>query len=65
MVAISAWIMWRKLVQPGWERHQQTTLRQMGLEKEAREEAVAAQKHAAENDVRQRAQQRAHTEIST
>lgn len=65
VVAIIAWIMWRKLVQPSWERHQQTTLRQMELEKEAREEAVAAQKHAAENDVRQRAQQRAHTEIST
>ncbi len=65
VVAIIAWIMWRKLVQPSWERHQQTTLRQMELEKEAREEAAAAQKHAAENDVRQRAQQRAHTEIST
>jgi len=65
VVAIIAWIMWRKLVQPSWERHQQTTLRQMELEKEARDEAAAAQKHAAENDVRQRAQQRAHTEIST
>lgn len=65
VVAIIAWIMWCKLVQPSWERHQQTTLRQMELEKEARDEAVAAQKHAAENDVRQRAQQRAHTEIST
>ncbi|KGT89716.1 flagellar basal-body MS-ring/collar protein FliF [Enterobacter cancerogenus] len=65
VVAIIAWIMWRKLVQPSWERHQQTTLRQMELEKEARDEAAAAKKHAAENDVRQRAQQRAHTEIST
>ncbi|WP_182056700.1 flagellar basal-body MS-ring/collar protein FliF [Pantoea sp. ME81] len=65
VVAIIAWIMWRKLVQPSWERHQQTTLRQMELEKEARDEAAAAQKHVAENDVRQRAQQRAHTEIST
>jgi flagellar M-ring protein FliF len=65
VVAIIAWIMWRKLVQPSWERHQQTTLRQMEMEKEARDEAAAAQKHAAENDVRQRAQQRAHTEIST
>lgn len=65
VIAIIAWVMWRKLVQPSWERHQQTRLRQMEMEKEAREEALAAKKQAAENDVRLRAQQRVSAEIST
>jgi len=65
VIAIIAWVMWRKLVQPSWERHQQTRLREMEMEKEAREEALAAKKHAAENDARSRAQQRINTELST
>jgi flagellar basal-body M-ring protein/flagellar hook-basal body protein (fliF) len=65
VIAIIAWVMWRKLVQPSWERHQQTSLRQMEMEKEAREAALAAKKQAAENDVRLRAQQRVNAEIST
>lgn len=42
VIAIIAWVMWRKLVQPAWIRHQETTLRRLEMEKEAREEEIAA-----------------------
>ncbi len=33
VIAIIAWIMWRKLVQPAWSRHQETTIRRLEMEK--------------------------------
>ena len=64
VIAIIAWVMWRKLVQPAWVRHQETTLRRLEMEKEAREEEIAAKKRAAEKSNRDRAQQRVDTELN-
>ncbi|HHA2290213.1 TPA: flagellar basal-body MS-ring/collar protein FliF [Enterobacter ludwigii] len=64
VIAIIAWIMWRKLVQPAWIRHQETTIRRLEMEKEAREEQQAAKKRAAEKEMRDRAQQRVDTELN-
>ncbi|WP_368528829.1 flagellar basal-body MS-ring/collar protein FliF [Enterobacter cloacae] len=64
VIAIIAWVMWRKLVQPAWVRHQETTLRRLEMEKEAREEEIAAKKRAAEKINRDRAQQRVDTELN-
>ena len=46
VIAIIAWVMWRKLVHPAWIRHQETSLRRMEMEKEARQEELAARKAA-------------------
>jgi len=64
VIAIIGWIMWRKLVQPAWFRHQETTIRRLEMEKEAREEEIAAKKRAAEKSNRDRAQQRVDTELN-
>ncbi|UWX91773.1 flagellar basal-body MS-ring/collar protein FliF [Enterobacter mori] len=64
VIAIIGWIMWRKLVQPAWFRHQETTIRRLEMEKEAREEEIAAKKRAAEKSNRHRAQQRVDTELN-
>lgn len=64
VIAIIAWVMWRKLVQPAWIRHQETTIRRLEMEKEAREEEIAAKKRAAEKSNRDRAQQRVDTELN-
>ncbi|MCU6221638.1 flagellar M-ring protein FliF [Enterobacter cloacae] len=64
VIAIIAWVMWRKLVQPAWVRHQETTIRRLEMEKEAREEQIAAKKRAAEKNNRDRAQQRVDTELN-
>lgn len=64
VIAIIAWVMWRKLVQPAWILHQETTIRRLEMEKEAREEEIAAKKRAAEKSNRDRAQQRVDTELN-
>lgn len=64
VIAIIAWIMWRKLVQPAWIRHQDTVIRRLEMEKEAREENIAAKKRAAEKSNRDRAQQKVDTELN-
>ena len=63
-VALIAWILWRKAVQPFWTRHQEMLLQRMEMEKEAREEEIAAKKRAAEKSSRDRAQQRVDTELN-
>ena len=65
VIAIIAWVMWRKLVQPAWIRHQETSIRRMEMEKEARQEELAAKKRASEKDSHARAQQRVDTELNT
>ncbi|MEW5558705.1 flagellar basal-body MS-ring/collar protein FliF [Enterobacter asburiae] len=65
VIAIIAWVMWRKLVQPAWQRHQETALRRMEMEKEARQEQMAEKKRASEKEARERAQQRVDTELNT
>ncbi|MGN7789848.1 flagellar basal-body MS-ring/collar protein FliF [Enterobacter sp. 22452] len=64
VIAIIGWVMWRKLVQPAWVRHQETTIRRLEMEKEAREEELAAKKRAAEKQSRDRAQQKVDTELN-
>lgn len=64
VIAVIAWVMWRKLVQPAWIRHQETTIRRLEMEKEAREEQLAAKKRAAEKQSRDRAQQKVDTELN-
>ena len=65
VIAIIAWVMWRKLVHPAWIRHQETSLRRMEMEKEVRQEELAARKKASEKDARDRAQQRVDTELNS
>lgn len=65
VIAIIAWVMWRKLVQPAWQRHQETRLRELEMEKEARQEQLAEKKRASEKDARARAQQREDTDLNT
>lgn len=65
VIAIIAWVMWRKLVQPAWQRHQETTIRRLEMEKEAREEQMAAKKRAADKINRDRAQQKVDTELNS
>jgi flagellar M-ring protein FliF len=65
VIALIAWVMWRKLVQPAWQRHQETALRRMEMEKEARQEQMAEKKRASEKEARERAQQRVDTELNT
>lgn len=65
VIAIIAWVMWRKLVQPAWIRHQETSLRKLEMEKEARELQLAEKKRASEKDARARAQQREDTDLNT
>ncbi|MFJ5159143.1 flagellar basal-body MS-ring/collar protein FliF [Pantoea sp. NPDC088449] len=65
MIALIAWVMWRKLVQPAWLRHHEITLRRLEIEKETRQEEIAAKKRAAEKEASDRAQQRVDTEINS
>jgi flagellar M-ring protein FliF len=65
IIALIAWVMWRKLVQPAWIRHQEMALRRLEIEKEARLEEVAAKKRALEKEASDRAQQRIDTEINS
>ncbi|WP_097162587.1 flagellar basal-body MS-ring/collar protein FliF [Enterobacter sp. CC120223-11] len=65
VIAIIAWVMWRKLVQPAWVRHQETAIRRMEMEKEVREEAMAEKKRASEKEASERAQQRVDTELNS
>lgn len=65
MIAIIGWVMWRKLVRPAWERHQEARLHVLAMEKQARDETQAAQKRAAEQEAQLRAKQRENTELSS
>lgn len=65
VIALIAWVMWRKLVQPAWARHQETSIRRLEMEKEARQEEQAAKKRASEKGDRERAQQRVDTELNS
>ena len=64
-VVIIAWVMWRKLVQPAWQRQQETRMRQLELEKEARNELLAAKKREAEKEASERAQLRVNSELNS
>lgn len=65
VIALIIWVMWRKLVQPAWIRHQESAIVRMEMEKEARQEEMAAKKRDAEKHARQRQEQRVETELNS
>lgn len=65
LIAIVAFILWRKAVQPAWMRHQELLLKRLELEKEAREAELNALKQEKESNDRARTQQRVDTEMYT
>lgn len=64
-IALVAWILWRKAVQPFWIKHQELALQRLELEKEARQEELDAQIRKKESIEKNKAQQRVDTEITT
>lgn len=65
IIALIIWVMWRKLVHPAWIRHQESAIVRMEMEKEARQEEMAAKKRDAEKHARQRQEQRVETELNS
>ena len=58
LIAIVAFVLWRKAVQPAWMRHQELILQRLEAELNAR-------KQEKENNARAKAQQRVDTEMHT
>lgn len=65
VVALIAWMLWRKAVQPFWIRHHELALQRLELEKEARQAELDAQQRKRESQEKAKAQQRVDTEITT
>ncbi|MGL5700583.1 MAG: flagellar basal-body MS-ring/collar protein FliF [Kluyvera sp.] len=63
-IAIIAWILWRKVVQPAWAKQQETTIKRLELEKEAREAEENAKAKMGELNAQAQAQQRVETELN-
>ncbi len=64
-VALIAWILWRKGVQPFWIKHQEMLLQRLELEKEARQEELDAKQRHKQNQETAKAQQRLEAEQET
>lgn len=64
-IAIIAWILWRKAVQPAWLRHQELAVQQLELEKQARQAEIDRLTQAAEERSHRTAQERVETELET
>ncbi|ELN2738616.1 flagellar M-ring protein FliF [Pluralibacter gergoviae] len=64
-IAIVAWVLWRKLVQPAWIRHQEAVIHRLELEREARQAQLDAHKINAEKSEREKAEQRVEVELNT
>lgn len=64
LVALVALVLWRKMLQPFWIKHQELALQRLELEKEARQAALDAQLRKAEMREQAKAQQRVETEVS-
>jgi flagellar M-ring protein FliF len=65
MVAIVAWILWRKAVQPAWLRHQELALQRLELEKEARQAELDELARRNESSAKAKAQTRVDVELNT
>lgn len=63
-VALVALLLWRKMLQPFWIKHQQLALQKLELEKEARQAELNAQLRKAEMREQAKAQQRVETEVN-
>lgn len=64
LVALVALMLWRKMLQPFWIKHQELALQRLELEKEARQAARDAQLRKAEMREQAKAQQRVETEVN-
>ncbi|WP_168386157.1 flagellar basal-body MS-ring/collar protein FliF [Erwinia amylovora] len=64
VIAIIGWVMWRRLVQPVWIRHQDTTIKRLELEKEARKLELEEKNKAAEMTAHAKEKRRTDTEIN-
>lgn len=65
LIALVAWFLWRKAVQPAWLRNQELVLQRLELEKQARQAEIDANTRRAESGARAKAEQRVETEINT
>lgn len=65
LVALVAWMLWRKAVWPFWVKHQEMLLQRLEMEKEARQAEATAQRQKKETSERAKAQQRMDTELTT
>lgn len=65
LIALVAWFLWRKAVQPAWLRNQELVLQRLELEKQARQEELDASARRAESGARAKAEQRVETELNT
>ncbi|WP_130831335.1 flagellar basal-body MS-ring/collar protein FliF [[Erwinia] mediterraneensis] len=63
LIALTGWVLWRKLVQPAWFRQQEFVRQRLELEKAAHQAALDAKKERQEKQSRARAQQRIDTEV--
>ncbi|MDU4092675.1 MAG: flagellar basal-body MS-ring/collar protein FliF [Pantoea sp.] len=63
LVALVALMLWRKMVQPFWVKHQELALQRLELEKEARQAERDEQVRKAEMREQAKAQQRVETEV--
>ena len=64
LVALVTLVLWRKMLQPFWLKHQQLALQRLELEKEARQAEMNAQLRKAEMREQAKAQQRVETEVN-
>lgn len=64
-IALIAWVLWRKAVQPFWMKHQEFALQRLEMEKEARQAEIDAKSHRAEDSQRMKAQQKLQSELNT
>ncbi|BAN96169.1 hypothetical protein E05_14030 [Plautia stali symbiont] len=65
LVALVAWLLWRKAVQPALQRHHDVQQQQrLALEQQARHEQEHAAQRRAERDEQQKSAQRVETEIT-
>ncbi|MGD8204139.1 flagellar basal-body MS-ring/collar protein FliF [Pantoea sp. FN0305] len=64
LVLLVALVLWRKMLQPFWIKHQELALQRLELEKEARQAKLDAQLRKAEMREQAKAQQRVETEVN-
>jgi flagellar M-ring protein FliF len=65
LIAIIAWIMWRKLVQPAWVRQQETAIKRMEMEQQMRQAELDEKKKVAEMNANAKAQRRVDSELNS
>jgi flagellar M-ring protein FliF len=65
LIAIIAWIMWRKLVQPAWARQQETAIKRMEMEQQLRQAELDEKSKIAEIHANAKAQRRVDSELNS